>query len=356
MSPLHRNEDPADATALQRLYSLVPDGAEAPNAGPATEADPPARRDPALPHDVPIPPPPYVRSDDSDNSHPAPEPDVVVVSHPYEDAEPTPTPSAAECPPETGANPSRDGPAPPGYLDVSDVGHRRAWMQELADRFLPGGGERPTLTRSGLYVLLGVCVVAMVVTAWFTLRAHPEPEPVDGDANSGTSSPEPDTELSPQAGSQQESATPTGDVVVHVGGDVDEPGVYTLPVGSRVADALDAAGGPTAGADSGTLNLARPLVDGEQILLGATPASAPAGAPGPKVGGKDGSVPLDLNTATAQQLQELPGVGPVLAERITDHRSENGRFTTVEQLHEVSGIGEARFSDISELVRVSGAG
>ncbi|TQN31049.1 competence protein ComEA [Haloactinospora alba] len=355
MSLLHRNAEAADATALQRLYSLVPDGAEAPHTGAATESDPPAQQDPTLTHDVPIPPPPYVRTGDSDSGRPVSEPDVAVVSRPCESAEPTSATSVAETPPEAGTGRPGAEPPPPGYLDVSDLPHGRARLRELAERFLPGSGERPGLTRSGLYVLLGVCAVAMVVTAWFTLRAHPDPEPVDGGRNTGKPSPAPDTGLSPHTGSQRESPEPTGDLVVHVGGDVDEPGVYTLPTGSRVADAVDAAGGPVAGADSGTLNLARPLVDGEQILLGATPAPAPE-APGPAVGGKDGTAPLDLNTATAQQLQELPGVGPVLAERIVGHREENGGFTSVEQLHEVSGIGEARFSDISELVRVSGTG
>ncbi|MEZ5115791.1 MAG: ComEA family DNA-binding protein [Candidatus Nanopelagicales bacterium] len=161
---------------------------------------------------------------------------------------------------------------------------------------------------------------------------------------------------------------PVPEVVVHVLGTVVHPGVYRLPAGSRVVDAVDAAGGLRPGARSGTVNLARVLVDGEQVRLGpgaATPApsagpgvpgqgaagaaSAGPGAPGAVPGGQ---VVLDLNAATAEQLEELPRIGPVLAQRIIDWRLAHGPFRDVVELQEVPGIGAATFAGLAPLVRV----
>lgn len=133
-------------------------------------------------------------------------------------------------------------------------------------------------------------------------------------------------------------------LVVDVAGDVRRPGLVRLPPGSRVADALTAAGGLKRGATTGGLNLARKLVDGEQVLVGA--AAAPA-APGAAPSGL-----LNLNTATADQLDALPGIGPVLADRIVEWRTTHGPFAGVEQLREVSGIGARKYESISELVTV----
>ncbi len=149
-------------------------------------------------------------------------------------------------------------------------------------------------------------------------------------------------------------------LVVDVQGKVRTPGLVRLPPGSRVADALAAAGGALAHADTSALNLARPLLDGEQVRVGlaqvpgqpaagAAPSGGQVGAP-PVAPGP--TAPLDLNTATFEQLQELPGVGPVLAQRILDWRIQQGRFTAVEELHEVSGIGEVRYAELRDLVRV----
>jgi competence protein ComEA len=123
-----------------------------------------------------------------------------------------------------------------------------------------------------------------------------------------------------------------------------------VPKGSRVIDALEAAGGALPGAQTAGLNLARVLTDGEQILVGVPP---PAGSP--QTTAAAGSVPtgpLDLNTATLDQLEELPGVGPVLAQRILDYRLKQGRFTSVDELRQVSGIGDQRFAELKDLVRV----
>jgi competence protein ComEA len=153
------------------------------------------------------------------------------------------------------------------------------------------------------------------------------------------------------------------DVVVQVVGAVHRPGLVRLPTGSRVADAVRAAGGLTAGAQEASVNLARVLVDGEQLLVQRRGRPAILPAPGPAVGSAGGAggggatggsptAPVDLNTATLEQLDGLPGIGPVLAQRILDWRTANGRFDSVDELGEVSGIGEAHLSDLRPLVVV----
>jgi competence protein ComEA len=167
-------------------------------------------------------------------------------------------------------------------------------------------------------------------------------------------------------GATATGATATGVVVVHVVGAVVRSGVVRLALGSRVLDAVTAAGGPAPGADLPQLNLARVVVDGEQIHVprkGETlsPAGVPgavgAGAavgPGTAGGGVGtaGSVPVDLNSADAATLDTLPGVGPVLAQRILDWRTEHGRFSSVDELGEVSGIGDKLLAQIGPKVRV----
>nr|WP_188270293.1 MULTISPECIES: ComEA family DNA-binding protein [unclassified Streptomyces] len=151
------------------------------------------------------------------------------------------------------------------------------------------------------------------------------------------------------------SASSGPKVIVDIGGKVRRPGVLTLPAGSRVADALRAAGGAKPEADLTGLNQARVLSDGEQVLVGLP--GAPGGGPGPAPGLGQGSggggpgAPLSLNTATVEQLDGLPGVGPVLARHIVDHRTEHGGFRSVGELREVDGIGERRFADLEPLVR-----
>lgn len=150
------------------------------------------------------------------------------------------------------------------------------------------------------------------------------------------------------------AATATA-LVVAVTGRVRRPGVVTLPAGARVIDALRAAGGPLPGADLAMLNLARKLTDGELVVVGVPGAVAPAGQPtagGGPVGAGGPQSPIDLNTATLAQLDTLPGVGPVLAQRIIDWRTEHGRFASVDQLADVPGIGESRLSQLRDLVRV----
>ncbi|MEU6480917.1 helix-hairpin-helix domain-containing protein [Streptomyces sp. NPDC047017] len=149
------------------------------------------------------------------------------------------------------------------------------------------------------------------------------------------------------------AGTPTAgpEIVVDVGGKVREPGVHRLPAGSRVADALRAAGGVRPGTDLDGLNRARLLVDGEQVVVGAPAPAAPAGpAAGPGKASAPAS-PVSLNSATADQLETLPGVGPVLAQHIVDYRTQHGGFRSVDQLREVNGIGDRRYADLRPLVR-----
>jgi competence protein ComEA len=150
-----------------------------------------------------------------------------------------------------------------------------------------------------------------------------------------------------------------GVVTVHVVGQVKRPGVVELAAGSRVSDAVERAGGASSGADLGGVNLARVVLDGEQIRVPKQGESLPtqdaAGATPGTPGGGGGSVSgglLNLNTASVAQLEDLPGVGPVLAQRIIDWRTEHGRFTSVDELAEVSGIGEKMFAQLQPKVTV----
>jgi competence protein ComEA len=136
-------------------------------------------------------------------------------------------------------------------------------------------------------------------------------------------------------------------------GKVHHPGVVRLASGSRVEDALRDAGGALPGVDLSSLNLARKVTDGEQIAVGVTGVLADSAPPG----GSDSasgapSAAIDLNAASVAQLDTLPGVGPVLAQRIVDWRTAHGRFDSVDQLREVSGIGPSRFDDLKALVTV----
>ncbi|MEW2408131.1 ComEA family DNA-binding protein [Streptomyces griseoviridis] len=155
-------------------------------------------------------------------------------------------------------------------------------------------------------------------------------------------------------------STPGGEIVVDVSGKVRVPGVRRLPAGSRVADALRAAGGVRPGTSTEGLNRARFLVDGEQVVVGgaggagAVSGGGSAGSAGGAVPGAVGGVPgapVSLNTATADQLDTLPGVGPVLAQHIVDYRTRHGGFRSVDELRQVNGIGDRRFADLKNLVR-----
>lgn len=140
----------------------------------------------------------------------------------------------------------------------------------------------------------------------------------------------------------------TAPLLVHVLGAVAEPGLVELGAGARVVDAVAAAGGFTADADPAAVNLARPVVDGEQLVVLAVGQAPPAGSAGGAAPAGDGLV--HLNTADVAELDTLPRIGPALAQRIIDWREANGPFTSADQLLEVAGIGDAVFSGLAELV------
>jgi competence protein ComEA len=147
-----------------------------------------------------------------------------------------------------------------------------------------------------------------------------------------------------------------GVVIVHVAGAVQAPGVYTLPSGARVIDGIRSAGGLAAGADASAINLARPLADGERVYIprrGETPPAAHvSGDPSAAQGTSAAGGKVNLNTASAADLEALPGIGEVLAQRIVDYRTQHGPFRNVRDLLKVEGIGDKKFDSIKDYVTV----
>ena len=141
---------------------------------------------------------------------------------------------------------------------------------------------------------------------------------------------------------------PVRKVVVHVVGQVYKPGLYSLPEGSRVDDAIKRAGGPKPRAALALVNLAAPVADGQQVVVPSNREAAQALAGGSMAGGAGG--PVHLNSATLDQLDELPGIGPVTAQKILDYRSEHGAFGSVDELDAVPGIGPATLDELRDLV------
>lgn len=262
--------------------------------------------------------------------------------------------------------PDPDDSAAPDDYGGPDSGWRR--------RGRPVGspaGRLPAALRSAIWdpatrgaVMLALAaLVAAAVAAGFAW--HSKPARIDAAA-----APEPSGQPSsnyrtggwvgPQSAWTTSPATPSAtaseptEVVVDVAGRVRQPGVVRLPAGSRVTDAIDKAGGVLPGTDTTDLALARPLVDGEQILVDGKPGpapAAPAGAAPASGGGSTASAgPVHLNSATVDQLDTLPGVGPVLAQRIVDWRDANGPFSSPDQLGDVPGVGDKRLQELLPLI------
>lgn len=262
---------------------------------------------------------------------------------------------------------------------VSATGRLGGWVHDRLPGTLQG---RVGLSPGNLAVVALLVAAGCALTAWWVVRADgagevvpPASWGVEAGEEAATPGTAPGAAPGTAAGTVPGAAadpaaqevgvgTPGGDpaaggvaapgvVVVDVTGKVRHRGIVTLPVGSRVVDALEAAGGPRRGVRTTTLNLARVLVDGEQIVVGVPPpggiaAAASSAATGPAApGGVAGPPLVNINTAGQAELEELPGVGPVTAEAILSWRSENGAFSSVDELLEVSGIGDKTLADIA---------
>ena len=254
----------------------------------------------------------------------------------------------AETDPEPDAEDERPDTSLSRWLPDTKSGGTTSWI--AAVRADPG--------RAGVIALAVVGVIAVLVTVFTLVRDKPVPV---------VSAKLPPVQMVSSA-SPTPSTAPKSDepVVVSVIGLVHKPGLVTLSPGARIADALTAAGGALDGADLIGLNMARRVADGEQIIVGiAGPPGEPAAmgssiSPEPVASPADtpsttgnGSAPdglVDLNTATAEQLDTLPGIGPVTAAAIVAWRDTNGRFTSVDQLGDVDGIGPARLEKLRDLV------
>ena len=206
------------------------------------------------------------------------------------------------------------------------------------------GDRLSSLSRAEL-VGLGVVVVVTLggVGLWYT-RSLPKPVAVRTTAAPAAFGSPGD----PPAASPTPSPVP---VFVDVAGWVRRPGVYEFTSGQRVIDAVDAAGGPRPGADLTSLNLAAPLADGTQILV-PRPGVPSLGAGSGTVPGSDGGALVNVNTADATALETLDGVGEVIAAAIIEYRTQNGPFTSVDQLEDVSGIGPSTLEGIRDSVTV----
>jgi competence protein ComEA len=241
----------------------------------------------------------------------------------------------------------------PGAFDSGRRGHRAVKA---------GGGGRLIAFdpgRRGVKALAAVAVVVVLIAAVLAWRARPRVDPVaiPPVEISATAPARSDGTAGAEPPAARPGSSAGADLVVAVGGKVHKPGLVRLPPGSRVADALQAAGGADPGIDVALLNLARKVVDGELIMVGVTPPpgaavpNAPAGAPAGGAGAPAGG-PINLNTATLADLDRLPGVGPVLAQRILDAREAKGGFKAVSDLRKVDGIGDARYEQLKDLVVV----
>jgi competence protein ComEA len=227
-----------------------------------------------------------------------------------------------------------------GMPDVGEVTGSDPAGSDPADSDLPTWpGPASWIRLVGiLIVIVAIGGAAVLVTSW------PRERPAVASAPSAGPSGDPFDDPFPAA-----SPSPAPSVMVHVVGEVRDPGVVELPAGSRVVDAVRAAGGLRRGGELGGTNLARLLSDGERIEVGGQEAAVAGGVAGP-AGGPGGL--LDLNTATAEQLDALPGVGPVTAAKILAWRSTHSRFSVIDELAEVPGIGPKTLEDLRPLVRV----
>jgi competence protein ComEA len=220
-----------------------------------------------------------------------------------------------------------------------------------ADTRARDGGRRWRIDPGRRAAVAMVAVVALTASmvGWRVLADRPRAEALGNPATVSVSAPATPAASSRSATAAAGSAS-SGQIVVDVVGKVHHPGIVRLPSGARVNDAVRAAGGAVARTNLTTLNLARVCVDGEQIVVGQAGSIAAPVATG--TGTSAAGALVNLNTATSEQLDALPGVGPVMAQRILDWRTAHGGFSSIDQLKQVSGIGDAKYADLTPLVTV----
>lgn len=243
-------------------------------------------------------------------------------------------------PPGREPDPTYDSlPDPAPHLVSGVAGRRRGWVPAVLM------GARLVAPRQAVVGLVTVALLSAVVTAVALWLARPRASAVGPPPLVATVADQP-LSAAPSASARS--------LVLSVVGRVRHPGLVTVSAGARLIDALKAAGGALPGVDLTTLNLARKVVDGEQIVVGGPTTGGPGGAQSGAAVTPSGDPPsvINLNSATPAELDSLPGVGPVIAQRILDWRSAHGGFTNVEQLRDVSGIGDRTFERLRDLVTV----
>lgn len=248
---------------------------------------------------------------------------------------------------------SNEGVGRHAARSVGSAASLGGWVQDRLPARLQG---RVRIGAPHLAALAVLVAAVMAVLAWSSVRASDPGDLVPARSvttpGSGVSAPLVTPEAVPAGASAPSTPSSAAEVVVDVAGKVRRPGIVRLPAGSRVVDAVKAAGGPRRGVDLSGLNLARVLVDGEQVVVGvATPAGVAASAASAAGAGPPGAL-VNINTATQDQLETLPGIGPVTAQAILQWRTDNGAFSAVDELLEVSGIGEATLADLAPFVTV----
>lgn len=240
------------------------------------------------------------------------------------------------------AAPSGQGPV--GASWAGTFRERVADRVPVSLRGLPGAVPSRAAAAA---VAVALAVVAGMLVRGVGAASHGTTVPRGGAATTGSVS-----WSAPATATSGAAATVQGVLVVDVTGRVRRPGVVRLAAGARVVDAVEAAGGATAGAVLQRINLARPVTDGEQIMVPGPDDPLPTAGGGASPTGSAGGDLVDLNSAGEEELEELPGIGPVLAGRIVQWRTTHGRFTSVDELGEVDGIGEKVLARLRPLVRV----
>lgn len=251
----------------------------------------------------------------------------------------------------------REAPAPSAEHSWDEI---EAWARDtsaprtvqarafLSPKFLAGIAVALALVLGGIHMAMSMTPGSETIAV-----ESPAPSPT---AEASPTAAQVDAPASPSPQAAHASSVP---VVVHVVGQVREPGVHTLPSGSRVSDAIREAGGLTPEADAAAVNLARPAADGEQIYVpavGEAPRTPPSGSTASAAGSAGDGPTVDsvinINTASVEELDQLPGVGPAIAGRIVEHREANGPFASVDALTDVKGIGEATLEELRPRVSV----